>query len=208
MKDSEQDNHDKPPVLVSRRDNRKSSFQLGRTIGEKREKLETANERAAARKKDKNKKTFRIVLTLAGFLIISVILVLLALSFIQKNQSNEAVGIVSQDNNPAPTIEIVDEDSARAGGELTGRMMTYIGQAEQAFRQLGYNPTKVIIPSHGIREVDFYLENYSGAIKLIIDRGVGVSVEDADRMIRYLAGIGVNDFSYIDVRIDGKAYWK
>ena len=35
-----------------------------------------------------------------------------------------------------------------------------------------------------------------------------VSVEDADRVIRYLASIGAGSFSYIDVRIEGKAYWK
>ena len=38
-----------------------------------------------------------------------------------------------------------------------------------------------------------------------IDRGAGVSVEDADRMIKYLNGGG---FEYIDVRVEGKGYYK
>ena len=35
-----------------------------------------------------------------------------------------------------------------------------------------------------------------------------MSVEDADRMIRYLEGIGKVDFEYVDVRVEGKGYWK
>ena len=87
-------------------------------------------------------------------------------------------------------------------------MKEYIGQAEVDFRELGYQPIKAVIPVGSIREVDFYLDGYTGFIKMIIDRGTGVSVEDADRMIKYLADIDVSDFSYIDVRIEGKAYWK
>ena len=87
-------------------------------------------------------------------------------------------------------------------------MNTYIARAEKDFRDLGYTPTKAIIPSGSIREVDLRLDGYTGFIMMTIDRGSAVSAEDADRMIRYLSGMGVSDFSYIDVRIDGKAYWK
>ena len=45
------------PQIARRSMNRKSTIKSGRTIGEKREHLETANERAAARKKDKRKNT-------------------------------------------------------------------------------------------------------------------------------------------------------
>ena len=193
-----------PPKLVSRRDHRNSSFKLGRTIGEKREKLETANERAAARKKDKKKKSFRVIITLIGFLVLSGVLVALCVSFVRDKETTP-VEIVTEDTSPVPTIEIIDEEAASAGGKITSRMTTYIGQVEQSFRDLGYQPTKAVIPSGGIREVDFYLDGYDGYIKMIIDRGAGVSVEDADRMIRYMDG---EAFTYIDVRIDGKAYWK
>ena len=87
-------------------------------------------------------------------------------------------------------------------------MSEYIGQAEVDFRALGYTPVRAVLPAGAIREVDFYLEGYPGYIKLITDRGSAVSVEDADRMLRYLASIEATDFQYIDVRLDGKAYWK
>ena len=107
-----------------------------------------------------------------------------------------------------PTIEIVDEDAATSGKSITARMRSYIGQAEVDFKDLGYQPVKAVVPSGSIREVDFYLEGVSGYIKTTIDRGTGVTVEDADRMIRYLEEEDETDFEYIDVRIDGKAYWK
>lgn len=195
-----------PPKLANRRDNSRSSFKKGRTIGEQRERLETANERAAARKKDKKRQTLRVVFTILGFLALTIILVFLCFIFVNKEQTplQEAQIETSSVN---PTIEIVDEDTT-AGGRITNRMKTYIGQAEGDFRDLGYTLVKAAIPINSIREVDFYLEGYPGFIKTVIDRNAAVSVEDADRMLRYLADQGITEFTYIDVRIDGKAFWK
>ena len=107
-----------------------------------------------------------------------------------------------------PTIEVIDEAMGGDASKITSKMREYIGQAESDFRDLGYQPVKAVIPVGAIREVDFYLEGWTGKIKLVVDRETGVSVEDADRMIRYLTGIGVYDFEYIDVRVEGKGYWK
>lgn len=196
-----------PPKLVQRRANRSSSFRSGRTIGEKRERLETANERAAARKKDKLKKASRILLTIIGFLFLTVVLVAIVFTFFGSGGEPSRTSSPEEKISYDPTIEIIDEDSG-SGSKITSRMRTYIGQAEQDFRDLGYSPTKVVIPSNTIREVDFYLDGYTGYIKLLIDRDTAVSVEDADRMIHYLSEQGIDEFQYIDVRIEGKAYWK
>lgn len=193
------------PELVRRRENRKSTIRAGRTIGEKRERLETANERAAARKKVKAKKALRIFVTTLGFAGLAAILILIGLNFFRPGEPS--VTTFSQDDTNTPTTEIIDEDST-AGGQITTRMRTYIAQAEQDLRDLGYTPTKVVIPTNTIREVDFYLEGYPGFIKMITDRDSAVSAEDASRMLHYLAEQGITDFIYIDVRIDGKAYWK
>ena len=195
-----------PPKLVKRRENKKSNFKLGRTIGEKREKLETANERQAARKKDKKKKAVRVILTLAGFCILILILILLFKSLIHHEEP-----VVLQEEitiDYAPTIEIVDAASGSSNPKISSRMAQYIGRAENDFKELGYKPMKAIIPSGTIREVDFYFEDRPGFVKMTIDRDSAVSVEDADRMFRYLSEKGIETFEYIDVRIDGKAYWK
>ncbi|MDO5451733.1 MAG: hypothetical protein Q4F56_01435 [Candidatus Saccharibacteria bacterium] len=195
------------PELVRKRQNRKSTFQMGRTIGAKRERLETANERAAARKKDKKRQAKRIIFTITGFLVLVAVLIFLCSLLVGSGEPTPTPVVTEEPVSSEPTIEIVDED-ASAGSHITNRMRSYIGQAEQDFRDLSYRPIKAVIPSGAIREVDFYLEDHPGFIKLYIDRDSAVSVEDADRMLRYLAGQGINDFQYIDVRISGKAYWK
>ncbi len=194
-----------PPKLVRRRENRKSAFRIGRTIGEARERLETANERMAARKKQKQKKALRVIFTILGFLVLIAILIGLYLLFF-KDVEPVSSDPVNQDY--ASTIEIIDENSAMTHEEITSRMSTFISQVETEFHALSYKPTKAVIPTGSIREVDFYLEGYDGFLKMVIDRGAAVSVEDADRMIRYLSEAEIDDFEYIDVRIDGKAYWK
>ena len=160
--------------------------------------------RSASRKKSKIVSFFRILLTSILFLS-GIATIIVAYLFITKRE--EPVIIEETAEEYPISIEVIDED-ASLGGEMTSRMREYIGQAESDFKDLGYNPIKAVIPTNSIREVDFYLEGYSGYIKMLIDRETAVSVEDADRMLRYLASIEVSDFLYIDVRLDGRAFWK
>ena len=180
---------------------------MGRTIGAKRERLETANERAAARKKDKQRQARRVTLTIFGFIGLTVILLFICFLFVGNGEPASVVVQPEEEVLVEPTVEIIDED-ANSGSKISNRMRSYIGQAERDFRDLSFKPVKAVIPTGAIREVDFYLEGYTGFIKLHLDRDTAVSVEDAERMIRYLANQGINDFQYIDVRIAGKAYWK
>ena len=184
----------------------KQSIKSGRTIGERRERLETASERASAHKKIKIKKRLRITTITALFAIGLVVTIIVIINLIPNGSEPPVSNTIIVPYSP--TIEVIDEDVGITGGRITSRMSEYIGQAEADFRELGYQPVKAVIPTGSIREVDFYLEGYPGRIKMLIDRGTGVSVEDADRMLRYLAGQEINEFEYIDVRIDGKAYWK
>lgn len=206
VKGEEKDANGARPELAHRKMNRNSTFKMGRTIGEKRERLETANERAAARQKDKNRQIRRLVFTIISFLVLMVALVFLGFFFIGDGKPAPAAK-PTEPVTAEPTVEIIDEDAA-SGEHITNRMKSYIGQAEQDFHDLGYSSAKVVIPAGSIREVDFYLSGYSGFIKMHIDRDTAVSVEDTDRMLRYLASQGINEFQYIDVRIGGKAYWK
>ena len=195
-----------PPKLVKRRENRKSTFKLGRTIGEKREKLETANERAEARKKDKKKKALRVIITIIGFCALIAILVVLFKNVVINNEPNVPEEEIVTDYTP--TIEIIDATTGSSKGKITSRMTRYIGRAEKDFRDLNYKPIKAVIPQNSIREVDLYLDGITGYIKMTIDRDSAISVEDADRLIRYLTEKEIEEFDYIDVRIDGKAFWK
>lgn len=197
------------PKLVNRRDHKKSTFTAGRTIGEKRERLETKRERAAAREKDKRKNRIRIISVTLGFIAMIAILIFLATSFLHREPEPE----LTPEPEPTtasyqPTIEIVDDSASATGGKITSRMENYIGMLESDLKGYGYTPTKAVIPVGSIREVHFYLDGYSGYLKTTIDRDAGVTAEDADRMLRYLGGQGIADFEYIDLRLDGRAFWK
>ena len=195
------------PRLTRNHANKHSKLKSGRTIGERRERLETASERMAARKKVKKRQSLRVTITVAVFLIAAVAVVAFVVIFLKQRAKNDV------DTTPtmivktySPTIGITDENSV--GGKITTRMTEYIGQLETDLRDLGLTPLRAVIPAGSIREVDVYLVGYNGFIKTTIDRGTGVTAEDTERMLRYLRGQGISDFEYIDVRIDGKAYWK
>ncbi|MBQ3293143.1 hypothetical protein IJG93_02480 [Candidatus Saccharibacteria bacterium] len=195
------------PRLAKRRLNKHSKLKSGRTIGERREHLETASERMAARKKVKKRQNLRVVITIAAFLLAAIAIIVFVVIFLKQRAANEidtAPTVVVK--TYSPTIGITDENSV--GGKITARMNEYIGQLETDLRDLGLTPLRAVVPAGSIREVDIYLVGYNGFVKTTIDRGTGVTAEDTDRMIRYLKGQGINDFEYIDVRIDGKAYWK
>ena len=186
-----------------------SKVVVGRTIGEKREKLETKNERAAARKKDKQKHRLRVGLVSLIFVILIAILVVLAIVFIrQAPDPNPATVKPEPVLTAEPTIEIIDASTSAAADKITSRMRNYIGLIESDLKSYNYQPIKAVIPTDSIREVDLYLDGYAGYFKTTIDRDAAVTAEDIDRMLRYLAEQGITDFEYVDVRIDGRAFWK
>lgn len=176
----------------------------GRTIAEKREKLETASERTAAHKKIKRKQISRVAVTFFGFAGFAAILFYLGTLFFTDGESTTIS--TSVEIPYAPTIEVLDNNVGSTG--ITARMKEYIGQLEADLREYGYVPVKAILPAGAIREVDFYLDGYSGYIKTTIDRGTGITAEDIDRTLRYLKNQEITDFAYIDVRLDNQAYWK
>ena len=196
---------DEPPKIARRHMNRASTMKSGRVIGEKREKLETASERATAHRKIKKQRISRIAITILGFTLVGVGLFYIGTFFFGDREASPASTTVYLPLSP--TIPVEDQDTGK-DSTITSRMKEYIGQVEADLREYGYTPVKAVIPTGAIREVDFYLDGYSGFIKTTIDRGAGVTAEDADRMLRYLAGQGIADFAYIDVRLDGQAYWK
>ena len=201
-------NEKEQPKLVNRHEHKKSVFVAGRTIGEKREHLETKRERAAAREKDKRRNRIRIITVSLSFIVLIVILIILARIF-WPNPPEEPVIVEPEPVVTAePTIEIVDESANSTGGKITSRMKNYIGLLELDHKSYGRTPVKAVIPGGAIREIHVYLDGYTGYLKATIDRGAGVTAEDADRMLRYLQGQGIADFEYIDLRIDGRAFWK
>lgn len=183
------------------------TIKSGRAIGASREKLETASERLEAHRRIHRQQNFRIIVSVLAIAVIAIGLFAIGNFFIggRESPSTSVTVIVPY----SPTIPVEDHNAIATGGqEITSYMKEYIGMVESDLRELGIIPVKAVIPSGAIREVDFYLEGHTGYIKTTTDRGAGVTAEDVDRMLRYLAGQEITDFEYIDVRLDGQAYWK
>ena len=195
------------PKLARRKENRRSTLKTGRTISGRREPLEKAADRAAAHEKIHRKQVFRLAVTAAGFMLAIAAIVVVGLGLSRRESETSATDQPAASVTYKPTIEIIDED-ATIGSSISNRIKDYVGQAEVDFRTLGLVPIRAVIPTGAIREIDFYLEDKSGFIKTVLDRGTGVTAEDAKRMLDYLDSKGVTEFEYIDVRIEGKAYWK
>ena len=108
----------------------------------------------------------------------------------------------------SPTIEVIDEETG-VSAKISSRMREYIANLET---ELGLKGIKVIearIPRGKLREVDLTLEGFSGSFKVSLDRGIGVTAEDIERMIKYLEEEGVEEeVEYVDVRVERKAYYK
>lgn len=196
----------KGPKLTRRHANKHSHIKSGRTIASTRERPETSSERLEAKKKIKKRQTFRVGFTVVFFMVIAAIVITLVVVFLKSRAENEAeTAPTTVVKTYKPTIEIINENTSTG---ITNRMSEYIGQLEADLRDLSLTPVKAVVPAGAIREVDIYLDGYTGFIKVTIDRGSGVTAEDTERMLRYLKEQGINEFQYIDVRIDGKAYWK
>ena len=97
------------PKLARRKANKHSVWRSGRTIGERREKMETASERAAAHKKNEKRRKTRLVFTILGFAL-AFMAVVWGFFFFVSNQPPEDYSPVIE-VPIAPTIEVVDEGS-------------------------------------------------------------------------------------------------
>lgn len=173
----------------------------GRIIAGEREKVKSDSERERVRKRAKVRQRWSVV-AIVAIIGLFVWLIWLGVGQVIKIMTAEPAVV---DSGYEPTVEIIDEDGRE---KISGRVKEYVGQIEVDFQDLDYKVTKVVLPTGMAREVDVYLEGYDFYIKVDIDRGTAVSVEDADRMMRYLEENNIGGITYIDVRTLGRGYYK
>lgn len=176
----------------------KESLKVGRTIATEWERQESESERLAARKKQKTRKIFRLLFSVLITAIIVIIIVMEVIAFIDRREKVEAAK-----NVPQPTIDVIDEN----GLGVTSKMKEFVAILERDLADLGYGANRAVVPAGKTREIHLFLNGYDFYVKYNIDRGTGVSAEDTDRMLKYLEEKDIHP-SYVDVRIEGKGYYK
>lgn len=102
-----------------------------------------------------------------------------------------------------PTVDIVSE----GGGKASDRVNEFVAKVEKDFRDIGYSVERAVLPMGYTREVDIYLIDRVEYYKFSVDRGSAVQTEDAERMMRHLDERGIVA-EYVDLRVEGKAYFK
>ena len=175
-------------------------MKVGKTIGAKREEVQSESERMLHREKVKRRKfisvaTYIAILLLIGITVVSV------LKGVGKKETGSLEPFFS---NSEPTVEIIDEASVG----VPKKVREFVGNLEQDLKEYNIRLLKAVLPRNKTREVDVYIADFEGYFKLSLDRGAGVSAEDLERMVRYLKGLGFSGVEYVDLRVEGKGYYK
>ena len=177
-----------------------ATMRMGRTIVGEREKTQSDSERIMKHRKDKIRTNLTVAVAAAGMILILVIIGMTFRNIFGVGSS----GKNSQEQSFEPAIKIEDES---ASGYATERMRDYVGKIERDLSELGLRATKAIIPAGKMREIDIYIDGRKEYYKCNLDRGTAVTAEDISRMVKYLKKKKVSP-SYVDVRIEEKAYYK
>lgn len=172
----------------------------GQTIVAERERAESDSERMQERKRVKRKHTTSTVVAILLLAVIGLLAYTTGKNFLEEH----GIGVQSQPEKYVLKAQVVDEDNR---GQISTRIQDYMAQLEQDLADLGYTMTKVILPTGTSRELYVDLLGEETYLKVNIDRGTAVTAEDADRVLRYLKENDLHP-AYVDVRVEGKAYYK
>ena len=182
-------------------------MRVGRTIAEERERIESESDRLAARELSKRREAIQTAIFVVAIVAMGILGVVSVKSLIGRGGNSGSSDDTGGDKVYAPSVPVIDE----SGSQLSRKMSEFIGMVEADFRELGASVTRVAVPTGMAREVDVYIDKGEGELpyyfKMNIDRGSAVSAEDAWRMVAYLSERELKP-SYVDVRVEGKAYYR
>lgn len=174
-------------------------MKAGQTIAAEREWAESESERMLARKKQHRRQATSVILVV----LMAGILGLMAYSWM-KEKGIEYRAIT---NDPVTEYEILAQIVDEEGhGQISVRTETYIANLEQTLASMGYKVTKVTLPTGKSRELYVDVEGRDGYLKVSLDRGVAVTVEDAERIWRYLDAHDLHP-TYVDLRVEGRGFY-
>ncbi len=182
-----------------RNKSKRTRMRLGQTIVAEREHVESESERMLARKKAHRRQTTSI-------LIVTLMLLILGLAFYLGMKELAITPEITDENTASYQIraEVVDEDRR---GQISSRVRAYIADLEQDLRDLGLTVIKVTLPTGASRALYVDIEGQEAYYKVDIDRDAATTAEDIERMSRYLAEKDLHP-EYVDVRVEGRAYYK
>jgi len=175
-------------------------YRVGKTIAGATNNARKRNlEHIAARKKQQRKNALIIL----SVLIIVVSVGIVVANYISQKQS-EREAELAKENPVEPTVAIVDEN---VGNNISSRTKVFVARLEADAKEKNLKVDHVVLPFQKAREILVYFDGRKEYYKMTSERGSAVQIEDAERMMRYLDGKGLMP-EYVDLRVEGKAYYK
>ncbi len=177
-------------------------FRRGATMTGVRNKARTEElERIAARKKSLRRRA----LIWAGIILVMLFLVVWTIqgvkTLLDERRLAESENVVE---DLTPKVQIFDEN---AGENISDRVKEFVARLEKDLQEYGMTAERVVLPFQMTREVDVYIEGRTEYYKMSIDRGSAVQAEDTFRVQKYLDEKSLT-VSYVDIRVEGKAFYK
>ena len=179
-------------------------MKINKTIASKREEVILESTRIKEEKRRKRKKVMRFVGLSTALALGTAGLTLGAVSLINRDGAKKAE-VKPTVVNLTSSVEIVDESGNK--NLITDKIKQYVALLEKDLKDLGVKMTKVVLPMDKTRQLDVYLEGRIEYYKCLIDRLPAESAEDIERMQRYLITNNLTP-TYVDVRIESRAYYK
>ena len=118
--------------------------------------------------------------------------------------AKEREAAMREANPIEPTLPIVDEN---VGNNISQRTKSFIARLEADLKDFNLQGDHIVLPFQKAREIVVYIKNRKEYYKLSLERGSAVQAEDISRMITYLDGKNLKP-KYVDLRVEGKAYYK
>lgn len=175
-------------------------YRVGKTIAGATNNARKRNlEHIAARKKQQRKSA----LIALCILIIAGSLVIFAVNFISQKAAEREAALMKE-NPVEPTVAIVDEN---VGNNISSRTKVFVARLEADAKEYNLKIDHVVLPFQKAREILVFFDGRKEYYKMTSERGSAVQIEDAERMMRYLDGKALTP-EYVDLRVEGKAYYK
>ena len=189
-----------PKQPERRRHDFDETYRVGRTYaGDAQQNREEKMARAA----DRKRRDVKNYLTVGGVVLIVVLIIVVVANYISSVVAEREAMIA-----PAPALEpsvaIVDEN---LGENISRRVKDFVARLEDDVAAYGMRIEHVVLPLQKAREIDIYMEGRVEYYKMSLDRSSAVQAEDMHRMTLYLDQKELHP-GYVDLRVEGKAYFK
>ncbi len=189
-----------PKQPERRRHDFDETYRVGRTFAGDAQKN---REEKMARAADRKKRNFKNIVTVVGIVLIIVLVIVVVSNYVSDIIAEREAAI-----KPAaplePSVAIVDEN---LGENVSRRVKNFVARLEDDTKQYYMAIDHVVLPLQKAREVDVFIVGRTEFFKMSLDRDSAVQAEDMYRMTQYLDQREIKP-TYVDLRVEGKAYYK